>query len=288
MSNVVHLKNKRNNKKNNSGNKGPRSNNSDTRSNNRKNRQHRYKSHKKINNKKPSSSGKYLLIVALSLATLLALATRVFRVDYYEVEGNRLYSDREILSLLDIGSNANMMKVFMNAKKDLKAYPYIDYVEVEYLNYNKVRINVFEKQIIGYLLYMSEYLCVDKDGYIVDYVKPENLNDQIAIIEGISSDKLVLGEKINIPDDIINICYLLNKAEVKYDMGIDIIDFKNNRTEDIALRIKSTNIEFGSMNFFNEKIQSIKDILPQIPEGESGTLYLGKDGRTSYYKKNLE
>lgn len=282
MSNVIHLKNKRSNRDkeiNNSridhrknGQKMPR----------RHSRKHNRRKHKK------TSSIKYLLIVAFALAILLTLATRVFRVEYYEIEGNRLYSDEEVLKILELGPSSNMMKVFMNAKKDLKPYPYIDYVEVEYLNYNRVKINVFEKQIIGYLLYMSEYLCVDKDGYIVDYVQPESLDDQIAIIEGISSDTLVLGEKINIPEDMINICYLFNKAEVKYNLGIDVIDFKGNRKDDILLKINQTEIEFGNMHFFNEKIQSIKDILPQIPQGESGTLYLGKDGRTSYYKKNLE
>lgn len=279
MAKVINLKNKRNKNPNN----GINSNDELRRT---KFKHQRYKRQK--NNKFMSSSSKYLLAIAMSLAVLLMLATRVFRVDFFEIEGNRLYSDEEILKILEIGPHSNMAKVFMSANKDLETYPYIEYVEVEYINYNKIKISVFEKQIIGYLLYMSQYLCVDKDGYIVDYVEPNNLDEQIAIIEGVSSDTLVLGEKINIPEDIIRICYMFNKAEVKYNLDIDTIDFKDNQTQDIKIKIKNTDIEFGNMDFFNEKIQSIMDILPQIPKDESGTLYLGKDGRTSYYKKNLE
>ncbi|PKM95687.1 MAG: hypothetical protein CVU84_02470 [Firmicutes bacterium HGW-Firmicutes-1] len=242
----------------------------------------------KRNNKNNHSAGRYILIIAFGLAIMLFLVTRLFRIEHYEIEGNRLYSNDEIMEILKVEPNSNILNVYMNASRNLDEFPYLNSVNVDFKSYNKVKITVQEKQIIGYIFYLSEYLCIDKDGYIVDYVDSESLDEKIAILEGLFTETLVLGEKINLPKSIIDICLLFHKAELKYGLNIDTINFNGNSTSNISLIVNHVDIEFGNMTFFNEKIQSIKDILPQIPPEDTGTLYLGNDGSTSYFEKNLE
>lgn len=231
---------------------------------------------------------KYLLIIVIVLAIILILMSKLFQIKSYEVVGNHLYSNEEVFQILKIDDQSNIIKIYMNTNGNFKAYPYIERFELEYISYNKIRINVHEKQIIGYIFYMSNYLCVDKDGYIVDYVKPENLDDKIPIIEGLLSDTLVIGEKINIPQDMIDNCLMFHQAERKYGLMIDLLSFKEGNSKNIAITIGRTKIIFGTMELFNKKVQTIKDILAQIPPDESGTLYLGDGGSNSFYEKNVE
>lgn len=238
--------------------------------------------------KNENRAGKYLLGIAIILAIILLLMTKLFEIKSYEVVGNHLYSNEEIIKMLGINKRSNIIKIYMDTNKDFASYPFIDRFDLEYLSYNKVRINVYEKQIIGYIFYMSNYLCIDKDGYIVDYVKPENLDEKIAIIEGLSSDTLVIGEKIDIPKDYLATCLMFYQAERKYDLNIEIIKFEEQSSRNIVVTIGETNIIFKGLNQFNEKIQSLKDILTHIPPGESGTLYLGEGGTNSFYEKNVE
>lgn len=238
--------------------------------------------------KKKNPINKYLLLICIILITILIIAFRVFKIEYYEIEGNRLYSNEEILEILNLEKNENIIHVYINTNKNLSKYPFIDDIKLEYISYNKIRIRVFEKQVIGYIFYMSNYLCIDKDGYIIDYATLEELDDKIPIIDGIASDSLVIGEKINIPQNIIDICYLFYKAEIKEMLNIDKISFQNNNSENILINIKNVMVEFGNMENFNQKIQIMKDILNNVPEEENGTLYLGNNGKKSYYKKNIE
>lgn len=243
---------------------------------------------RKKNNKKYNPIGKYLLIICFILVALLIIALRIFKINHYEIQGNRLYSNEKILEILKIDGSTNIVNIYINSNKNLNNYPFIEDIKIEYMAYNKVKITVIEKQVIGYIFYMSNYLCIDKDGYIIDYVQPENLDEKIPIIEGLSTDSLVLGEKINISKNLIDICYLFYKSEIEYDLNIDKITFNESNSENILINIKNIKVEFGNIDNFNQKIQIMKDILVSVPENENGTLYLGNNGKTSYYKKNLE
>lgn len=228
------------------------------------------------------------LIIALLLIALIIASSYIFRVQEFEISGNRLYSDEEVMKILDLEAGDNIFQVYMNSNKSIKNYSYIEKVSVEYINYNKVKIMVAEKQIIGYIPYMSDLLCIDKKGYILDYVKPENRNKDIPLIEGISSEVMVVGEKIQIPEEIIQACYLFYKSSTENNIFIEKIRFNNNRTDKISLKIENKTIEFGNIEYFSEKFKAMMGMMSQIPKEESGTLFLGDDGKKNYYKKNLK
>ncbi len=228
------------------------------------------------------------LVVALVLIAIIIASTYVFRIKEFEISGNRLYSKEEVMKILDLEAGDNIFQVYMNSNKSIRDYSYVEKVTVEYVNYNKVKIKVTEKQIIGYIPYMSELLCVDKQGYILDYVKPEDRDVDISLIEGISSEVMVVGEKIQIPEEIIQTCYLFYKSSEKNNIFIEKIKFNNNMTDKIILQIGNKKIEFGNTEFFTEKFKAMIEIIAQIPKDESGTLFLGDDGRKNYYKKNVE
>ena len=243
---------------------------------------------KKRKRMRSNPTGKYLIIIALILAFLLLLATRLFRIQIYEIEGNRLYSEQKIKEILKIEENSNIVNLYMNSRRNLSQYPYIEAFDLEYKNYNRIKIIVKEKQIIGYVMYMSKYLCLDKDGFIVDYVEPNNLDPKIPVIEGLEIDSLIIGEKVPLPEEIIEACFLFYQAELKYELNISRISFENNRTSQIILIIGNKTVEFGDENNFSNKIQRIKEMLLQIPEEENGYFFLSKGGNSGYYKKNVE
>ncbi|MBC7959971.1 MAG: FtsQ-type POTRA domain-containing protein [Vallitaleaceae bacterium] len=233
-------------------------------------------------------SARYLLLIAFILVIILFFVSKIFQIKDYEVVGNHLYSSQEIFEILKIDQHSNIIKLYMNSNGNFEAYPYISSFDLEYQGTNKVKIEVHEKQIIGYILYMSKYLCVDKDGYIVDTVDEAHLDDQIAVIEGFESDALVMGEKVNIPQEMIDTCLMFHGAERSDDLQIKVLSFPERNLSNLSMVIGHTTIFFGDVHYFSQKIQIIKDILSQIPPGEYGTLYLGVDGSNSFYEKNVE
>lgn len=231
--------------------------------------------------------GKYLLIIACILAVLLAIVTRIFTIEEIEIEGNVLYSNDEIIQILKINERSNIINVYMNARQNYIDYPYIDSVEIKYEGYNKIKIKVHEKQIVGSIFYMSNYMCIDKDGFVVDYVKETDLDPEIPIIEGLDVDALIMGEKINLPQEMIDTCLVFYQTKNKYGFQIKRIIFEDGSLNHILLKINNLTVDLGEKKNINLKIQFIQKMMAQIPEGEFGTLYLDEDGRSGYYEKNI-
>lgn len=218
---------------------------------------------------------KKLLIGAVILAVLLsgtAMVLSLCTITEISVEGNVHYTEDEIKELVmnhryDYNSLYFYWRVHNQKIKDI---PFIDDVEVSILSRNKVKIKVYEKDIIGYVRHLGYNLYFDKEGIVVESSKEEI--EGVPRIKGITFDNVKLYEPLPVEkEDVFKKILSLTKLLEKYDMKPDSINFSKELS--VTLSFEDANVLLGKNIEDDEKIVKLKQLLPDL-EGMKGTLHL--------------
>ena len=111
------------------------------------------------------------IIPILLLGVLVALAGSffVFRVEHVVVEGNIHYTDEEIKDMIldDFISQNTLLVSLLRSKENVANVSFLESVQVDYVNYNTIRIIVNEREVVGYMEYEDHYWYFDGEGMIV-------------------------------------------------------------------------------------------------------------------------
>lgn len=237
----------------------------------------------KSDNSKSSIIKKTLLIIII-LIILLGIIMIITRINTIKVSGNKHYTKEEIFEIMGIDENSNVFDVLIfNISDKHKNYPYIENIDIEYSSINSIHIIVEEKHIIGYIQYMGKYLCLDEDGYIIDYTN--KVDENIPIINGIKINSFTLNEKAEIDSKTINAINIIEAILKEYNIIIDVIDFKYDADNKIVLYYNDIEIYIGNTDQIYEKIQMLSEILDTIPLDSKGTLDIRDLSRKILFKK---
>lgn len=150
------------------------------------------------NKKKKKVPKKPLFILAL-IVTVIGLFifsfTNFFVVDSIEVEGNKYFSDEEIVTMAHAAPGRNL--IYHPGKSSIKEYlkqnPYIEEVKVRRSLPSTLVIEVKERQQLGAIVYDDDYLIIDGNGILL---RKTQTTPKITIIKGITVKKLALGEEV--------------------------------------------------------------------------------------------
>lgn len=232
--------------------------------------------------KRNNRSGKFVLLIICLVFIAIVFAFQLINVNVITVVGNKIYSEELIKEIVDINEKTNLF-VYKLASKDieLEEYPYIENIDIKYRSFNNVDIVVTEKSIISYIPYMGKYLCLSKDGTVIDYTN--DLQKDIPIVHGISFDHFVIGDKLfndetEIFKSILEIALKMKRFEIK----IDYIDFNYNDPKQIVLKIDKISIFIGDINDINRKFELLNELITKLPIDVEGTIDL-----TDTDKKNI-
>ena len=205
------------------------------------------------------------------LLILLLISTRVNKITFL---GNRQYSNKELEKLifsedLDYNSAYAFVKDKWKAHKTL---PFVDRYELHWKNPFSLDIIVYEKNIVGYVEYMSGNLYFDGDGIVVESTKKKLPG--IPKITGLKFSKVSLYKTLPVEDkavfrDILNLSASL-KAE---NLECDHIDY--DALSNATLYMGDIKVLLGNNEDMEQKLSSLKDILPAL-SGRKGTLDLTK------------
>ena len=148
--------------------------------------------------------------------------------------------------------------------------PFVEYVDVELVSKDSVKLTVYEKKIIGCISYMNKYIYFDKDGYFVEQ-SVDKLED-IPYITGIEFKEIKLYEKMKVEEDklfdiIMNVTKLIDEYEVKTDE----LYFSDNL--EITLYSDDIEVLLGKHSTYDEQIAKLKGLLKET-EGMKGTLHM--------------
>lgn len=225
------------------------------------------------------------MLLLLLVAILLGIT--IFRIREVEVTGNSHYTAQQIRDMV-MSDEYSDNSLYLYAKYhyfETEEIPFVDKIEVSILSPGKVKIRVYEKNLIGYVEYLGTNLYFDKDGVVVE--SSSLVREDVPRISGLSFQSLSLYQKLGVEDDqvfttILQLTQLLQKNELRPDS----IEFK--RSLDIVLHFEGVRVELGQGGQLEEKLGRLPQFLPEL-EGKSGVLDMSnysEDSKTVSFKQD--
>ena len=214
-------------------------------------------------------------IISYSILGAVILCFALFikygcRLTSLEVSGSTYYTEDEFKDFITTGRFAdNTIYQYLRLRfgRGLNI-PFVEQIEVDYVNLNTLKVNIYEKKIIGCIPYMGEYICFDKDGVMVGSVLEKR--EDIPSVTGIDYKKMIYNETVDteqkdIFDVILNIAQLVDKNKIR----VERVDIDSER--EITLYLGDIKVKLGKHDQYDEPLAALPGILKGA-EGLKGTL----------------
>lgn len=231
--------------------------------------------------RKRKGIGIYGFWLLFLLMILLLISTRVNKIS---ILGNQQYSEEELKKQI-FSEDLDYNSAYAFAKDKLrphKTLPFVERYELHWKSPLSLELIVYEKNMVGYVEYMSSNLYFDGDGIVVESTKKKLPG--IPKITGLKFSKVSLYKTLPVEDkavfqDILNLSSAL-KVE---NLDCDHIDYGS--MSNATLYIGEIKVLLGNNEDMEQKLASLKDILPAL-SGRKGTLdlskYRGRKEKESY------
>lgn len=234
------------------------------------------------------SRSKKIQIVTLILILLIAFFSYYYmntkKIDQIILVGNIHNTDEEIYQMLGFNPDSTLLEVLMNRLRTIEDTLYVDKLKVRYQGLSKVEVEIVEKSIIGYFLHMGKYLCIDSNGFIIDYT--ERPDSDKAQIKGVLIDSFSIGKPLEVESKILRDIDTIHQNIMEYGIEIDSIDFNYGLGQDIILSKGQVDFLIGDTLRIEEKFEIMKEILQTLVENEGGIVDLTNlDGNIVLKKK---
>jgi cell division protein FtsQ len=212
-------------------------------------------------------------ILLILIAASVLIVWKVFTVEEVVVDGNELYQDSQIITLVESDEYSwNSLYVYLKYKFfDQGEVPFVDSMEVTLDNPHTLRVKVYEKGVIGslYITSIGQYAYFDKDGFVVE-TSSEAIKD-VPVVSGVTCNEVVLYEQLPIEDELLKNLLNLTQALQKYELSPGQISY--DADIDATLYFDGVDVMVGNDDYITQKITRLSVILPQL-YGLSGTLHL--------------
>ncbi len=211
-----------------------------------------------------------IVVIILLIATILASA----RIKSIEIIGNTRYTNEEMVNLIFSETwDTNSFYCFIKDKtQEHKQIPFIQRYDIDWLGPMSVSVTVYEKNIVGYVDYMSSHMYFDKDGIVVESTS-ESLPG-IPRISGLNFGSIVLYKELPVDNmkvfnDILNLTGALSES------GIECDEILYDKLLNATVIIGDVEVYLGNTENMEMKVYTLKDILPKL-EGLKGELDLSE------------
>lgn len=209
-------------------------------------------------------------VLLLGLLIIVLTVFLLFHIQRIEISGNTYCPDEQIAEAIQ-SDKYSVNSIYVCARYVLgygKNLPCIESMRVRMGPPWVVKVEVKEKQIVGYLPEGDSYAYFDKEGLIVS--KDKKHIKGIPRVEGIDAGDTGLYSQIESGNSRLFGEILEASQELrKYQMPIEKIVCKNNR---IYIYVEKICVSVGN-NVTSEKIAQIAPIIEEL-EGKEGTLHL--------------
>lgn len=201
--------------------------------------------------------------VLVIVAALVLLVGRLFRTEKITVEGLSYYTEEEFLAKLS-GETARTntllfrMEQFRNGEQRI---PYVERYDITVEGKNSIRIQVYEKILVGCVKVMGQYLYFDKDGYVTES-STEQLPG-VPLVTGLEFDRIVLYEKLKIQkDELYDVILNITKLVREYELPVTKITFAGKG--EVELEVENLTVLLGKRNVYDLPMQKLADLLPSV------------------------
>ncbi|MCI8332910.1 MAG: hypothetical protein HFE78_08825 [Clostridiales bacterium] len=237
----------------------------------------------------------------------------LFYITDVEVVGNTRYTEKEVedMALDSFFSHNSILLSRFQKHIYLGDIPFMESVDVEYLNRNKIRLHVNEKKIIGYVRQDEVDYYFDKDGMVLESFSASerqgtedpsvignglivtnegngngenddgNMTDSttfrpaltnVSLITGLKYESVAVGQRLTVETPaVFNTILALTRMIDKYEIQPDQVEFSDDQS--MILHYGSVKILLGTDSNLEEKMTRVAAILPKL-SGMSGVLHL--------------
>lgn len=130
------------------------------------------------------------------------LASSMFDISQYEIEGNSYYSDEEILVMggCKTGGNIFWEAGLADIQERLSRDAYMQEVTVKRSLPDTVRVIIKERRQTAAIVYGEKFVVIDGDGTVL---RKTSVEPKITIIKGLTISKLNVGEPLEAEESVL-------------------------------------------------------------------------------------
>lgn len=229
-----------------------------------------------------------IVLLSFALAAALLLFLRYGCSLENLIMNESAYYEQETLRSLLGGSGWKNNTLYLYLKLrfgEAPSIPFIDEIEVDFVDLHTLHLGIYEKEVIGCIPYMGEYVCFDKDGIMVGSVTERQ--ERVPEVTGIDYRKIIYNEKMDTPHSdlfpvILNVTQLIHKFEVP----VQRIDFNYN--QEVTLYSGEIRVLLGKKDQYDEAVSALPRILKEA-EGLKGIFNMkeyGEKNKTVVFVKD--
>ncbi len=199
------------------------------------------------------------------LCILIIVVSSMFKLKDLQVTGCDYYTEEEITDYFKNSVLEKNTVIFYLKYKFFQSVsiPFVDDFDMDFVNRNKIHINIYEKAMISCMKYMGEYLYLDKDGTIVE-VSHEKV-DGIPLVTGVHFKEMNLHKQLKVDDEsIFNTILTISSLIRRYELDIDRIYF--DYKYEVTLFSGKIKILLGKKEYLDTQIADLTNILPITKE----------------------
>lgn len=220
-----------------------------------------------------------LLFILFVIVILCAMFSPLFNIKTIEVDGNKIVTKNEIISLSKIQIEENSFKLSKSKiRKQIKENAYIQDVKITRKLPSTILIEIEEREPAYLLEYAGSYVVIDKQGYMLE-IKTEKISLPIIQGEVTETSNFAVGNRLCTEDlerlAVISKIVELAKVNDIYTI-ITGIDISNKENIKLIFETEEKVAYLGDSSNMNTKILMIKSILEK-EEGKPGEIFLNFD-----------
>lgn len=216
------------------------------------------------------------------ISFLFFINSNYFLLDKVIIEGNELLSNEEVIISSALDKKENIFRIDLEKTSDnLMSMPQIQGVVLERSLPATIEVFVDERQPLGVIDEGSEYLLIDKEGWIlaefdhineVDYpllegveAKPDNNNLELSpdleivldYLTGLEKKYLVEVKKIEIDSEREVVLYFLDSGRVKFGQPFEV-EYKLEILNLILAEVDISSIDYINLSYHNNPVLRLK------------------------------
>lgn len=233
------------------------------------------------------------VLFCLLFAILTALLfTPAFNIRAVTVTGNSALTAEQIVKSSGITTGRNILRVNSNAaEKSLEKIPMIKNADILLKFPSTVEIAVEECVRAAYIKYMDKYVCIDKNGKILEVSKTAD-NANLIIVTGVSPKEFIAGKSLVLKDadKLEALKSLLSEIEeaVYLPNAVKSIDFSDKNKITMVMDNEII-VNMGKNESLQYKMAYLtKTLETQLKTYRGGTLDLSDPSSAARYKGSAQ
>ncbi|MDO4815306.1 MAG: FtsQ-type POTRA domain-containing protein [Bacillota bacterium] len=221
----------------------------------------------------------------LIIASIILIMSIFFQIGKIEVEGNSVYTDKEIIdaSGIQIGDNLFFINRIAAGSRTVVKLPYVDAVTITRGLPNRITILVQESNAVGYINVNGELWTVSGTGKYLGTIEKADAA-YMAEIKGITVDKAAIGDTVT-AEEKESCSYLLeilnqiqSRGMAAKITGIDVADAENA----VVLYDNRFTVKLGEMDNTEYKFGKLVAAIGELGDNDAGTLDLSEGNKVHY------